>query len=432
MAVLKARTLKHQQAFIDTTAKYTALVCGLGAGKTEALLYSVLRDISVIPKAQIMIAEPTVDLLKRIIYPRLEDILAGSGIMYKLNRSESIMDIWMPMGKCTIVFRSMEVPSRLIGLQVHKSYIDELDVLPKDKAFDVWIRILARTRLKYKNPDGTPGMNSVHVTTTPEGFRMTYELWVKEHKDNPDYKLLRGKTMDNHHLPADYVSSLEKTFTGPQGKAYLLGEFVNLKGLTVYSSFDRFKNNTDLTISDFPTSQMINIGWDFNVGRSAAAVLMRGDGDMVYQVNEFHHVADTPAMIDIIKATYPNRIITVFPDASGRSRKSVDASKSDIRLIRDAGFRVNAPKKNPPIRQRVVSTNVMFMDGHGERRLMINGTTCPYTVECLEKQVYTENGDPEKDNTGTDDMLDALTYCIDRIHGLAKPTASVGRMRFGI
>ena len=126
--------------------------------------------------------EPTVDLLKRIIYPRFEDIFANSGIRYKLNKSDGIMEVWMPnMGKAEIIFRSCDNYSRIIGYETHMAILDEIDTLTKEKAMEVWIRVLARNRKGFINPDGTVGINSVGVTTTPEGFGFTYNMWGKEH-----------------------------------------------------------------------------------------------------------------------------------------------------------------------------------------------------------------------------------------------------------
>jgi len=411
-------------------AKYPALVSGLGAGKTEALVYRTLKYLTEIPKARIGIYEPTVDLIHRIIHPRFEDIFSNSGILYKLNKSENTMKIWMPNGVCEIIFRSMDNYSRIIGYETHMAILDEIDTIPRDKAMEVWVRVLARNRKKFIAPDGTKGLNTVGITTTPEGFNFVYNMWMKEHRNNPDYELIRGRTMDNHHLPEDYVSSLRATYPPQLIEAYLEGKFVNLVGETVYSGFNREASNTNLTIDDFNPTDAIHLGMDFNVGRMAAAAIMKGDGKRAYQISEFHHIQDTPAMIEAIKARYPNRLIIVFPDASGRSRKSVDASKSDIKLLKEAGFRINAPKKNPPIRQRVVSVNTMFLNSEGERNLFINVNECPHTTEQLEKQVYDNNGVPVKD--GDEDILDGLGYCIDRLWGLAKPSTAVGRMRLGI
>jgi len=413
-----------------STAKFPLLLGGYGSGKTEALVYRTLKFLTETHKARVGIYEPTVDLLKRIIYPRFEDIFANSGIKYKLNKSDGIMEVWMPhTGKAEIIFRSMDNFSRIIGYETHMAILDEIDTLTKEKAMEVWIRVMARNRKGFITPDGSVGINSVGVTTTPEGFGFTYTMWGREHANNPQYELIRAKSEDNYHLPTDYIATLRESYPPQLIDAYLNGEWVNLNGACVYTGFDRTSSNTTLTIDDFDASNAVHIGMDFNVGRMAAAVFMKGDERTAYQVAEIHHVADTPAMIHAIQARYSNRTVIIYPDASGRSRKSVDASKSDIRLLRDAGFRVNAPNKNPPVRQRVVSMNTMFLDATGLRRLFINVTNCPHTTEQLEKQVYDDNAVPVKD--GDEDILDAMGYFVDRVFGLAKASTAVGRMRLG-
>ena len=430
MARLVGKALAHQFKFVHSTAKFPLLLGGYGSGKTEALVYRTLKFLSGVPKARIGIYEPTVDLLKRIIYPRFEDIFANSGIKYKLNKSDGIMEVWMPHGKAEIIFRSMDNFSRIIGYETHMAILDEIDTLSKDKAMEVWIRVMARNRKGFINPDGTVGINSVGVTTTPEGFGFTYNMWGKEHVGNPQYELIRAKSEDNYHLPADYIATLKESYPPQLIDAYLNGEWVNLNGACVYTGFNRDNSNTNLTIDDFDASNAVHIGMDFNVGRMAAAVFMKGDEKTAYMVDEVHHVADTPAMIHVLQAKFAGRTIIIYPDASGRSRKSVDASKSDIRLLRDAGFRVNAPNKNPPIRQRVVSMNTMFLDAAGLRRLFINVSLCPHATEQLEKQVYDDNSLPVKDSD--EDILDAIGYFVDRSFGLSKASTTVGRMRLGL
>ena len=385
-----------------------------------------------VPNAQLGIYEPTHDLIRQIIIPRMEEIFQSLRIIYKLNKSEGVIDVWMPMGKCRIIMRSMDNPQRLIGYEHHHAFVDEIDVMAADKAMDVWVRILARNRKRIKFQDGTYGKNTVGITTTPEGFGFVYKMWVKDHADNPEYELIKGRTQDNFHLDPEYVNTLRRTYPPQLLEAYLNGEFVNLKGNTVYDGFDRFASNTNLTMDDFFSDATIHIGMDFNVHRMALGVFMKSadNDDRIYLVDEFHHLVDTPAAIEAINARYPNRTIVVYPDASGGSRKSVDASKSDIKLLRAAKFRINAPRKNPPVRERVVSMNTLFLNGEGERTLFVNVSKCPHATEQLEKQVYDDNGIPIKNNE--EDILDAMGYCVNRIRGLAKPTTVIGRMRVGV
>lgn len=433
MGALIGKALPHQFKFINSTAKYPALVSGLGAGKTEALVYRTLKLMTEIPELRIGIYEPTIDLIKRIIYPRFEDIFANSGIPYKLNKSDGIMQIWLNGKMAEIIFRSMDNYTRIIGYETHHAILDEIDTIPKDKAMEVWVRVLARNRKSFiDHKTGKRGMNTVGITTTPEGFNFVYNMWVKEHADNPEYELIRGRTADNHHLPEDYVPSLRATYPPQLIDAYLEGKFVNMAGQTVYSGFDREKSDTDLDIDDWLLSDAIHIGMDFNVGRMSAVVGMKyvdyeENIKQLHIVDEFYGLADTPAMIQAIQARYPTRTIIIYPDASGKSRKSVDASKSDIKLLKDAGFRINAPKKNPPVRERVLSMNTLFLNSEGERNMFVNVSKCPNFVEALEKQVYDDNSMPVKD--GTEDINDAAGYLVNRVFGLAKPMTSVGRMK---
>ncbi len=430
MGKLIGKALPHQYNFVLSKAKFPLLLGGYGSGKTEATIYRTLRFLSEIEKARIGLYEPTHDLIRQILYPRFENIFASAGFPYKLNKSEGIMQIWMPKGKSELIFRSMDNPSRIIGYETHHALVDEIDTMPKDKAMEVWIRIIARNRKKFKLKDGRPGKNTVGNTTTPEGFGFTYQLWGKKQINNPDYELIRAKSEDNYHLPSDYISSLKASYPPQLIDAYLNGEWVNLNGSVVYSGFDRFKSHTDLTINDFAPTTPISIGMDFNIGRMSAVVGFKNEIGQAFIIDEFVNLMDTPEMIEAIHARYPRRTIIIYPDASGRSRKSVDASKSDIALLRNAGFRINAPKKNPPIRERVLSVNTMFLNSEGERNLYVNTHQCPHLTEQLEKQVYDDNGMPVKD--GEEDILDALGYYINRSSGLAKPSATIGRMRFGI
>ncbi len=432
MSRLQAKLLPHQMQFVQSNARYPALIAGYGAGKTEALVMRVLRFISGIPNAVIGVYEPTVDLIKRILYPRFEEIFGGAGLIYTLNKTDGILEVFMPppIGKCQIIFRSMDNYSRIIGYETHHAILDEIDTLPKDKAFEVWVRVLARNRKgSHTQSASMPKKNTVGVTTTPEGFNFTYELWGKTHKDNPDYELIRGRTADNWHLPSDYIDALRRTYPPNLIDAYLNGEWVNLVGNTVYSSFDRYKNHTQLTLDDWPAHAPLHIGADFNVVRMAAVTVLKGEDGHYYVVDEMHKLRDTPALIETINARYPyaTRRATIYPDASGRSRKTVDASKSDIRLLREAHFRVNAPKKNPPVKDRVISVNTLFCDATGDRRLFVNTDRCPALTEALERQVWDENGNPVKD--GTEDILDALGYVMTRIAGLNRPVTAVTRMR---
>ena len=425
MGLLQREMLGYQLKMIHSQATYPALVAGFGSGKSETLVMKALKQLFEIDNAKIAIYEPTVDLIKKIMYPRFEEILGNAGLLYKLNKSEGTLEI---PNVGMVIFRSLENPSRIIGYEVHHSHVDELDTLPEDKAEEAWMKIISRNRKRIN----TNAKNTVSVYTTPEGYRFVYKRWHKqrnaeiEKRGHSDYELIKGCTYDNFYLPQDYITNLEESYPKELISAYLRGEFVNLESGQVYVDFDPELNHSNARLTK--DNETIHLGMDFNVNHmSAVAVVIRNGNPFV--VDEICDQRDTPSMIDEIKRRYDGRLVIVYPDASGNSRKTVDASKSDIGLLREAGLRVNAPTKNPPVRDRIVTVNTMFCNAKGERKLKVNTDLCPNLVDNLNEQAYDDNGNPRKANN-VDHQLDALGYVIHRRFGVSRASARVSRMSF--
>ncbi|RLE25643.1 MAG: terminase [Acidobacteria bacterium] len=431
--ILKRKMLKHQIEMLNSRAVATALVTGFGGGKTETMVMKVLQQLFAYKNPTIAVAEPTIDLVKKILYPRFCEIFDDAGLVYKLNKSEGIITV-QNIG--TIIFISLQNDERIIGFQSMFFHLDEIDTLDADKADMVWQKALGRNRQKveYRYPDREnakpknkrlPLYNTMNCYSTPEGFRFLY----KKFKKNPQegYKLIQGRTEDNPFLPRGYVDNLRASYPPELIEAYLNGQFVNLESGVVYPNYDPIKNRSFETIND--AREHLHIGIDFNVNHMSAVVGVKRYGKILI-LEEIADIRDTPAMIDEIQNLYATgRQITVYPDASGRSAKSVDASRSDITLLRDAGFRINAPKKNPPVRNRIVNVNSMMCNALGARNLLINTDKCPTLNDNLLEQAYDKNGAPLK--TGNvDHMVDALGYLITRTFGLNRPTGIVSRFRF--
>ena len=105
----------------------------------------------------------------------------------------------------------------------------------------------------------------------------------------------------------------------------------------------------------------------------------------------------------------------------------MQASQSDLSLLRAAGFRVCVNSTNPAVKDRVLSVNAM-LHKDGKRRYKVNPQMCPNLVECLEKQAYDKNGEPDK-SAGFDHALDAAGYFIAYRYPLVRRTASVQPFR---
>lgn len=125
-------------------------------------------------------------------------------------------------------------------------------------------------------------------------------------------------------------------------------------------------------------------------------------------------------MITALKERYLHHNVAIYPDASGGSRKTVDASISDISLLESAGYTIRVNKKNPFIKDRVMATNSAFESG----TLMINCERCQELAGNFEQLSYDTNGNPDK-TSGLDHLIDAATYPIAYELPINKPISAV-------
>ena len=141
-------------------------------------------------------------------------------------------------------------------------------------------------------------------------------------------------------------------------------------------------------------------------------------------LGELTKMRDTPHVVQTIVEKFPHNRINVYPDASGQSNKTVNATESDIKILRDAGFVVHVPTKNPFVKERVMAVNSLICNSFGVRTLLINPALAPTVTECLEQQIYDANGEPDKKD-GKDHAPDALGYFLNYRWPIIKPASTV-------
>lgn len=402
--------LPAQYDFVFSDEKFPAMVGGLGSGKSEAGIMRTLRLMFENQGANILYAMPTYDLLRLRAIPGFEEFLTNAQIPYSLNKSESIIQI---EGYGKIIFRSYDNPKRIIAFEVFGAIVDELDTLKKEEATFVWRKISERVR---QNIDGK--LNSIGCVTTPDmGYNgFIYHNWFKLQREG--YVVIKASTYDNPFLPKDYIQNILDNYDPILADLYLRGEIVSLNQNKIYHFFDRGKHHNDRVLEK--EDQFIHVCIDFNIGGCCSSVWVI-DGNKPIAVDEFvSH--DTYDFVNTLSAKFPDKTITVYPDASGKAERT-NASKTDIQIIEDAGFNVDAPSANPAVRDRINSVNALFAHG----KIGVNTNKCPNLTNAIEIQGYDDNGQPEKWNThpAVDDWTDGMGYFINRRWGLIRPVVGV-------
>ncbi|MBR9682140.1 MAG: terminase [Candidatus Aenigmarchaeota archaeon] len=334
--------------------------------------------------------------------------------------------------------KSMDNPESIVGMNVFAVFLDELDTLPMEKAWQVWVKSLARARKKvnvfeqYLDDDGEKHTrikldengeemeleNQMIVGSTPEGFRLLYKLFEKEKPDN--YTLIQASGYENTHLPKGYYDNLKQIYPDELVEAYINGKFVNMAVGAVYKSYDREKCDTDALYRD---GEELHISMDFNVMNMNAVVFVEREPVFIHNplfqyegfnsfnaVRHLHDIVDTPELIQVIRERYPRSPIYCYPDASGKNTSSKGFTTSDISLLKAAGFHCKYPNKNPRILDRVQSVNSALKTG----LIKVNVRQCEKVAEALEQQIYNKNTElPEKSSLSSiDDINDSFGYFI--------------------
>lgn len=388
----------------------------MGSGKTLILSVSYLKFAMQHPRVLQAHYAPTYRAMKDVFYPTITEAAEWLDFTVKIRKSDAEVDLFRyGIYYGTIICRSMDRPENIVGYQVGNDGADELDTLKVDKAREFWIKSRARNRLV------SPGVkNRTAVATTPEGFRFVHSVFADN--PTPSYSMVQASTYENEkHLPKDYIQTLKEVYPIELVDAYINGQFVNLTSGTVYKNFSRTLNHCDTEIEP---GEPLHIGMDFNVGNMNAIVFVLRDGNP-HAVREHGGILDTPAMIATLKNAYTGHNVTIYPDSSGDSRKSNDASVTDISLLNNGGFYCLHNSVNPRVKDRVAATNAMLCNAEGLRRMKVNTRNCPGYTKDLEQQSYDKNGEPDKSG-GNDHRNDAGSYFIAYSFPIIRPITRIG------
>ncbi|MDB5490349.1 MAG: phage terminase [Micavibrio sp.] len=414
-----------QAQFLALPHKFKAYVAGFGSGKTWAGCAGLCQHAWEWPKVNAGYFAPTYAQIRDIFYPTIDEVAFDWGLRTKVHETNKEVTLFYGRQyRGTVLCRSMEKANEIVGFKIGKALVDEMDLLKVDKAALAWRKIIARMRYKV------PGLlNGIDVTTTPEGFKFVYQQFYKQILEKPAlstmYGMVQASTYDNAlNLPDDYIPSLLASYPPQMIDAYLRGQFCNLTSGSVYPGFDRRKNHSSVVMND---TEPLQIGMDFNVMNMTAIFNVIRDA-LPVSVYELTGVRDTPEMIRLIKDRFPKRSIIIYPDASGQAHKSVNASESDLSLLRQAGFTVRVNSTNPAVKDRVLSMNSMILNADGKRRWLVNTDMCPKLTESLEQQAYDKNGEPDKSG-GFDHTLDAQGYFINHQYPVVKRVAGTAQIR---
>ena len=421
----KVKLYPHQYKYVMCKHPRPAIVAGYGAGKTYSNVRRTLRLLEMRKgKAFIFYAAPTYDLIYSTYYIELIDTLMLYGIKYHEDKAHHSIIIDTPELRGTIKLISMERYVNLIGFTATDGILDEFDTLSVKRQKEVWKRALARLR---GCDNGT-----LSITTTPEGYKLVYELWKAGQIEQ-----ITASSEDNKSLPDSFIQDMYDCYDDAHIQMYIKGNYVNLAGLRAMYNFKAEHLLDPVDISKLP--HRLTVGMDFNVDPFCMTVSYTDANGCKITFDEFYirnaagcdgYASFTDKAMNMLLAKYPNqefvmqrsmpqeRIydVSIRPDMTGSARKT-QSNITDINIIRKYGCQI-VGTHNPLVSARLKIANMAMANG-----LWKVTKNCVNLIKDMELCVTDEYGELMKDDKDRTHILDAATYDVyqDYKHLLFKP-----------
>jgi phage terminase large subunit len=399
---MEVRFSPAQESIFFNDSRFKVVVAGRRFGKTVLALVTLLYLASLKANSINWYTAPTYRQAKQIAWAMLQRFAPPDHVTSK-NETDLSMTF---LNGSTISLRGADNYDSLRGVGLDALVLDEY----ADMAAEVWTEVL--------RPSLSDKLGKALFIGTPAGFNHLYDLWI-EADSKPDWKAWQFTTKDGGHVPQEELEAARLDLDERTYKQEYEASFASLTG-RVYYEFDRLLNvSADLV----DTKAELLIGMDFNINPMSAVIGVKA-GNQLHVIDEITIPnGNTELMSDAIHIKFPERRVQVYPDPSGKARKtSSPVGQTDFSILAAHGFRVLAPASAPLVVDRNNETNAMFKNAAGDRRLLVH-PRCKQLIKCLDGLTYkADTSQPDK-GMGLDHLPDALSYLVHYEYPFLRPIA---------
>ena len=392
---------KAQKEVFTSEARFRVLITGRRFGKTFLAL-NELAKFSRYPKKKVWYIAPTYRMCKDIMLDPLVDKMTKHKWISKVNYSDLTISL---RNKSLIQLRSSENFNALRGVGLDFICIDEFS----DVDERAWFEVL-RPTLSDKSKEG-----SALFLGTPRGYgNWSYNLFTKHESDN-NWQSFQYTTLDGGQVSANEIDQAKNDLDDRTFRQEYMASFEKYSG-QIYYNFDREQN----VIEQYaPTTNSIHIGIDFNID-PVSAVISEVKQDNLYVYDEIViYSSNTDELVEEINNRYSGKHIFVYPDPASKQRKTSAGGRTDLSILKNAGYNVRVRNAHPLIRDRINAVNTKLKNAKGVRTLFI-ANNCKNVIKSIERQIYKEGTSlPDKENN-YDHMNDALGYLVEFLYPIKR------------
>jgi len=411
----KIELFDFQQEVLTNPARFKVMASGRRVGKSYLAAVAAYNHCLEEPGRRALIIGPTVSMIRESIWTTLKSLVHPDHI----NGYPREIDLEIRfINGSKITLKGFDRPDSLRGISPSPTFIvlDEFAFIKQNAFTEV---ILPMTSDPQRRA-------SVFVISTPKGITNDfYKLWVKGQEDKTG--LWKSWQFTAENVRPDMKEEIELARVTMDEKSFNQ-EYCATFNNTGDAVFYNFNRNIHVTNNLLPIEEgePIHISIDFNVKIMASTVWCHR-GNQLHAMDEFYGNADTHQLIRSIKGRYKNRDIICYPDASGRAMKTSAATgTTDFSILRNAGFKVLARSKQPPLVDSVNAVNALLKDAKGNTRLYFNKDKTPRTIASVETTTWKEGFTTGMDNAiidkskGVEHFSDGVRYICEYLYPIGK------------
>ncbi len=177
------------------------------------------------PGEDLILTEPTGPMITTVLLPEMHKALEDFGLTYEFKVGERIFYVNVNGHTSRLICLSMENYNRIRGQNVCAVLADEA-ATTKNAVLDAAVNMF-KARLRA----GT--VRQLVLVSTPENMGTLYKIAVKE-SDKYKSKWIKACTLDNPHVPQEFIDDMMAIYSPAQIKSYVYGEFTNLQSGSVF------------------------------------------------------------------------------------------------------------------------------------------------------------------------------------------------------
>jgi len=402
---------KAQKEVFSSEARFRVLITGRRFGKTFLAL-NELAKFSRYPRKKVWYIAPTFRMCKDIMLDPLVEKMTKHKWISKVNYSDLSITL---KNKSLIQLRSSDNFNSLRGVGLDFICMDEFS----DVDERAWYEVL-RPTLSDKSREG-----SALFLGTPRGFgNWSYNLFTKNETDK-NWESFQYTTLDGGQVSQNEIDQAKNDLDDRTFKQEYMASFEKYSG-QIYYNFDRQEN----VIDEYETTtNSIHIGIDFNID-PVSAVISEVKQDNLYVYDEIViYSSNTDELVEEINSRYSGKHIFVYPDPASKQRKTSAGGRTDLSILKNAGYNVRVRNAHPLIRDRINAVNTKLKNAKGLRTLFI-ANNCKNMIKSIERQIYKEGTSlPDKENN-YDHMNDALGYLVEFLYPIKRDFKPAPPKRF--